>query len=71
MEGADVGMVQARDGSGFALEALALIWIDRKVLGKNFDGNGTVEAGVIGFVDLAHPAGAKGREDFVRAKTCA
>ena len=38
------------------------------MLGKNFDGDGAVEAGVFGFVDFTHPAGAERRQDFVRTE---
>ena len=32
---------------------------------QNLDGDGAVEAGVLGAIDLAHAARAKRREDFV------
>ena len=34
----------------------------------NFDGDGAVEAGVIGLVNVTHPSRADGREDFIGAE---
>ena len=39
-----------------------------KVLGKNLDGYGAVEARVRGLVNLAHASGAYRREDLIRAE---
>jgi hypothetical protein len=36
--------------------------------GQDFDRDRAIETGVAGFVDLAHPAGPDGREDFIRAE---
>ena len=58
MEGADVRVVQRRDGFGFSLESLLEIRISRNVLGQHLDGDGAVQAGVAGLVDLTHPARA-------------
>ena len=58
-------MVQA---GGFALEALAEIGIVGDVRGQDLDGNGAVQAGVGGFVDLAHTARAEGGFDLIRAE---
>jgi hypothetical protein len=63
VEGADVGMVEAGDGSCFAFEALgeaALAYLD---------GNGSVQPSVAGFVDFAHAACAERGDDFVRPQT--
>ena len=68
MEGADVGMVEAGDGAGFAFEAGAEVFALGDVVGEDFDGDGAVEAGVFGFVDFAYAAGADGGDDFVRAE---
>lgn len=38
------------------------------MLGKNFDGDGAIEAGVSGFVDFAHTARADRREDLIRTE---
>ncbi len=46
MKRADVGMIEAGDGFGFAFEALLARRIGRKMRGKNLDSDGTIEAGV-------------------------
>ena len=38
------------------------------MLGQDLDGDGAVEAGVAGFVDLAHAARAEGDVDLVGAE---
>ena len=40
------------------------------MLGQHLDGDGAVEAGVGGFVDLAHAPGAEGGVDLVGAEGC-
>jgi hypothetical protein len=64
-------MVQAGNCSCFALETLAQFSSIGEVIGKNFDGDDSVQTGVPGAVHLAHPACADGREDFVRAQALA
>src|SRR6476661_6566811 len=59
---ADVGMVQRGDSAGFALEALA------EALGGDFDGDLAAQARVAGAVNLAHPALADARQDFIGAE---
>ena len=63
VERADVGVIQAGDGSGFALEAL----VDQAL--AYLDGDGTVEARVAGFVDFAHSPRTQQGDDLVRPKT--
>ena len=53
MEGADVRVVQGGDGAGFALEPLLQVRVIGDMLGQHLDGNGAVQAGVAGLVDLA------------------
>ena len=53
VEGADVRMIQARNGARLLLEALAELGMLRKMLGEHFDGDDTIEAGVVGFINLA------------------
>jgi hypothetical protein len=65
MEGADVGMVQRRDGSGFAVETLPGVGILGKLRRKNFDGNSAIQASVARAIDFTHAAGAYGRNDLV------
>jgi len=45
---ADMGMVQARNGPGLALEALAELRIAGKMFGKNLDGNDAVNPRIFG-----------------------
>ena len=66
VKNADVGMVQAGDGARFTLEALAAHGIAGEMRRQNLDGHGAVKAGVPGAINLAHPARAQRREDFVR-----
>jgi len=61
-------MIQLRDGLGLALEAGFALRAFGEMLGEDLDRNDTVEAGVFGFVDLAHPPGPDGSEDFIRAE---
>ena len=65
VEGADVRMIQAGDGLCFALESLAQFGTVRKMSGKNLDGNDAIEAGIAGFINLAHSARTDSGEDFV------
>jgi hypothetical protein len=60
-------MAQARNGFGFTVEAIAQLRIARKMFGKNFDGDRTVEARVACAVDLTHASSANRREDLVGA----
>ena len=68
MERTDVGVIEAGDGFGFALEALFARRIGGEMGRENFDSHGSVEACVAGAIDFAHAAGAEGREDFVGAE---
>src|SRR5262245_27851800 len=65
----DVRVRQRGDGSGFTFEASEPVGIVRDRLWKDFDGDVTAETSVTGAVDLAHPAGADGGEDFVGTKS--
>ena len=62
MQGADVGMVQRRDGPRLALGSFA------ELLGGDLDGDVPSDAGIARAIDLAHAAGADLRDDFVRAE---
>ncbi len=61
-------MAQRRDRAGLALEPLLQIRIRGDMLGQHLDGDGAVEAGVGGFVHLAHAARAEGGVDLVGAE---
>ena len=65
MQRADVGMRQARNRLRLALEAGSAIGISGEVIGKDFDRDRAIEAGVAGFVNLAHAPGANEAEDLV------
>jgi hypothetical protein len=59
---------ETRDRLGLALEPLLQIRVSRHMLGQHVDGDGAIEAGVGGLVDLAHPAFAEGGDDLVGAE---
>ncbi len=63
---ADVRMVQAGDRLCFALEALAQFSAVGEMSGKNLNGDNSIEAGITGFINLAHSARTDSGEDFVR-----
>src|SRR5215469_12263283 len=67
VEHADVGMVQAGDGFGFALESLSLRGIGGK-LRQNLDRDCPFQPRVARTVHLTHPARAECRRDFIRPK---
>jgi hypothetical protein len=67
VERADVGMIEAGDGFGFALEAGFQGGVVGEVGGEDFDGDFAAEAGVAGAIDFAHAACADGGKDFVGA----
>ena len=55
-EGADVWVVQRRNGLGLALEPLTSLGTFGQMLGEDFDRDDAVEAGVTRFVDFPMPA---------------
>jgi putative ABC transport system permease protein len=69
VERADVRMVQRRDDAGFAVEALERLGIVCQAGGQDLDRDVAIESSIPGAIDLAHPAGADRRGDFVRTKT--
>ena len=56
---ADVGVGELRDALGFPIEAVAELRVRGEKRGQDFDGDVASEAGVAGFVDLAHSARAE------------
>ena len=64
VNGDDVGMVQRGKSFSLAAEPLQPLGILRHPGGKNFEGDGTVELGILGLVDLAHTAFAQLGDDF-------
>ena len=69
VERADVGMVQAGDGAGLALEALAACGVGGEECGQHLDGDGTVQPRVLGPVHLTHTAGPDRGGDLVGTQT--
>ncbi len=59
VNGADVGMVQRRGGSRFALEAFELLRIARKFVGQKLQRHKPAERGVFSLVDDTHPSAAE------------
>jgi hypothetical protein len=68
MQGANVGMVQRRNGVGFAIKTLLSLGIVREMTWQDFDRDRTVQASVLRSIHLAHTAGADRHEDLIRAK---
>ena len=62
-------VVERRNGSRLAFEALADLRPFRGVWPKHLDGNGAVQPRIARFVDFAHAARAYRREDLVRAES--
>jgi hypothetical protein len=59
-------MIQCGNGAGLAIEAIPEPRIGGNVRGQDFDRHGTVEARVVGLVDLAHAASTQPPDDLVR-----
>ena len=68
MEGADVRVVQGGDGASFSFKPLLQVRIRRHMLWQHLDGDGPVQPGVGGLVDLAHAPRAEGGVDLVGAE---
>ena len=64
MQRADVRVTQAGDGLRLALEARAAVRVGAELGREDLDGDGAVEAGVAGLVDLAHAACPDGGLDL-------
>lgn len=61
-------MCELRDGVRFAFEALSRVGVGREAVGEGLDRDHASESRVARCVDRAHPAGAEGRNDFIRAE---
>ena len=70
-DGADVRMAERCDRAGLALEACAGVAVVGAVRRKDLDRDDAVEPRVVGAIDLAHPARADRREDFIRPEPSA
>ena len=68
---ADVGMIQARDNFGFALEALAQSRVAREMRRQNLDGYGALEARIARAIHHTHAPRAQWRGDFIGTESCA
>ena len=66
---ADVRVIETRDCPSFAIEAVAELRIGGQARRQHVDRDGTIEARVTSFIDLAHAAGAERRLDFVWTKS--
>ena len=62
---ADVGMVESGRGLGFALKAGQSLRIVRDLFGEKFEGDETMEACVLRFINNTHPATAQLCDDVV------
>jgi hypothetical protein len=56
VDGANAGVVESGSGVGFAAKALQSLGILRHVFGQKLEGDGAVQASVLGFVDHTHSA---------------
>jgi hypothetical protein len=70
VEHADVGMIEARDGLGFALEALFANGIRGELRGENLNRYRAIKACVIGAIHFAHAARTERDADLVGTKLC-
>ncbi len=66
IEMTNVRMIQRGNGLGLALHALFQFRRRRKMGGKNFNRDGTIQAGVSGTVNFSHAAGTEHGKDFIR-----
>ncbi len=69
VQSADVCVVQARDGLGFAVEPLPATRIVRQALKQDLDCDHAIQAQVAGAVHLTHPAGAEQTDNLIPADT--
>ncbi len=65
VDGHDVGVVEAGTGLGLAEESRADFLGDVDVVGDDLEGHQTVQLGVAGLVDYAHPPPAYPLEDLI------
>ena len=61
-------VVQRGNGAGLPLEPLLQRGVSGNMLRQHFDGDGALQAGVAGFVDLAHAPGAQEGFDLIRTE---
>ena len=64
-------MVQRRQSLRFALETGEVVGVVGESGGQDFDGHVSIQLGIAGPIDLAHPARAEGRKNFVGSEMVA
>jgi hypothetical protein len=67
VQSADVGMVQVRDGAGFAFEASSGLDVGRDLWKQNLDGHPATESYILCSVHFTHAACAKKGVEAIRA----
>ena len=65
-QGADARVGERGEGARLALEARPALGIANQAGRQHLDGDGAIETGIPGAVDLAHPPRADGARDLVR-----
>jgi hypothetical protein len=65
MDCGDVGMVERRQKSGFPFEASEALFVQCKLLGKDFDCYLTLQTGIFSQIDLSHAASSKLAQYFI------
>src|ERR1035438_2719027 len=65
VNGADIRMVESGCGARFAAESFDRLWVLGNVDRQKFQGDIAAEAGVLGFIDYAHPTAAKFFRDVI------
>jgi hypothetical protein len=69
VHGTDVRMIERGDGARLALELAPGLGLRAGRRGQNLDRDGPAQTGVVRSIDLAHPAGADGRDDLIGTQT--
>ena len=70
MDGDDVGVVEGGQGLGLPLEALQPLALRGQLHRQDLEGHVPLQPRIAGPVDLPHPPGPEGCQDFVGAKAC-
>jgi hypothetical protein len=70
IQGADIRVVQRRNGARFPLEPRDAVPIALRRGRQHLDGDAAAETSVRGAINLAHAARPDGGEDFIRTESC-